>query len=64
MNNTKKAILAVLGAVDSVFYIFTPIMIASILGASGILSNYQISLVFVTASLSSIFRAIKIGWFK
>ena len=63
MNKFKLITLSILGGVDTALYISTPIML------TGLYFSLQeitlLSYIILSAGfLSSIFRAIKIGWFK
>ena len=62
MNKGKKIILSVLGGVDVTFYMLTPIIIAvlwvNVIGLVGGLDYFF----YAIGLLSTIFRAIKIGW--
>jgi hypothetical protein len=64
MNKTQKIIIAILGGIESVFSIFTPIAVAllwiNITNYQGIGSYF----LFTLGLVSSLFRAIKIGWLK
>ncbi len=69
MNKIGKVILSILGGMDVIMYLLTPIAIVLLLLAvSSILDsplNKFSSIMFIIASLgSTIFRAIKIGWMK
>lgn len=64
MNKLLKILLAILGGVEVVFYMVTPILIAVIwvtLFSFESLGNY---VVYITGLLASVFRGIKIGWLK
>jgi hypothetical protein len=65
MNKILRIFLAILGGIETTFYIFTPIIIAAIwisidFGIGGWSSN----LIFGIGLLSTLFRAIKIGFLK
>ena len=62
MRIKTKIILSVLGGVNSVFYIFTPILIGTIWLSLFITDGYSI-FVFTIGLLSTLFRAIKVGGF-
>lgn len=64
MNKTLKIFLSIIGGVNVTFHIFTPIMIASLFGASEILNDFQMYFIFAIGFLSTLFRAIKVGWMK
>jgi hypothetical protein len=64
MNKLSKVLLGILGAVEVVFSIFTPIAVA-ILWIK--MTNYQglgSYFIYLLGLFSSIFRAIKVGWLK
>ena len=63
MNKFKLITLSILGGIDTSVYISTPMML------TGLYFSLQeitlLSYIILSAGfLSSIFRAIKIGWFK
>lgn len=64
MNKFKKILLSILGGIDTVFYMFTPIIVSvlwvSLNGINGGSSYFFYSL----GLFSTLFRAIKIGWLK
>lgn len=63
MNKTKTIILATLGGIDTVVYLFTPIFIGLIwiyIFNRTWVDNFIIGICL----LSSVFRGIKIGWLK
>ena len=63
MNKALKIFLAIIGAVEAVVYIATPIAIAVMWK---ILFGLGIGTTFVTiiCLIASLFRGIKIGWLK
>jgi len=62
MNRGKKVMLSILGGVDVTFYMITPIIIAvlwvNVIGLSDFLDYFF----YAIGLISSIFRAIKVGW--
>ena len=63
MSKIKTAILAILGGIDVTFYIFTPIIIASLwVNIAGL--QFSSYLLFGIGLISTFFRAIKIGFMK
>ena len=63
MKIKHKIMLAVLGGIDVVYYIFSPILLATIwINLFGL--NWSGYFLFVMALLTSLFRAIKIGFLK
>ena len=64
MNKLKKISLVILGGIDVVVTVITPIMLAIIwISLFGIL-NWTSYFLLIICGLSSLFRAIKIGWIK
>jgi hypothetical protein len=68
MNKFKKIFLSILGGLDVVFYIFSPIIIVSSFVSIGeYLGDINISgkvIIWILGFGSTLFRAIKIGWLK
>jgi len=65
MNKFLKVLIATLGAIDVVFSIFIPIIVALLLiNISGRLGDWRGSVVIGGGMLASLFRAIKIGFLK
>ena len=64
MNKLVKIILAILGGVETVFYIVTPILIALIWSNLFSLESWSNYVVYISGLLASLFRGIKIGWLK
>lgn len=64
MNKINKIILSILGGIDAVIYMFTPIILSTIWINIGGLNNLSSYLFFTLGLLASIFRAYKIGWMK
>ena len=64
MNKFKKIMLSILGGVDVTFYMLTPIIIAvlwvNVIGLVEALDYFF----YAIGLISSIFRAIKIGWLE
>ena len=64
MNKGKKIMLSILGGVDVTFYMVTPIIIAvlwvNVIGLAGFLDYFFYGI----GLISTIFRAIKIGWLE
>ena len=64
MNKLLIALLAILGGVETIFYIITPIIIV-VLWTSIVGFNNWVSYFFFGMGLfATTFRAIKIGWMK
>lgn len=64
MNKFKKIILSILGGIDVTFYMFTPILIAVLWVRLSTLENWTEYFIYGIGLLSTIFRAIKIGFLK
>jgi hypothetical protein len=64
MNKLAKILLSVLGGINTTFHIFTPIMLAAVMSSMGFLNMFQINFMFVLGFLSTLFRAIRVGWMK
>ena len=63
MNLENKILLSIAGGIEVTFYVFSPILISVLwLSVSGF--NWGSYLIFGTALVSSLFRAIKIGFLK
>ena len=64
MKRLKKISLAILGGIDVTFYIFTPIIIASLWVSISKSNDWTTAFIYAIGLLSTLFRAIKIGWMK
>jgi len=64
MNKYVKVFLSVIGAIDVVFSFFTPIAVALILTITFDFTSFQEIMLIVFASISSVYRAIKVGILK
>jgi len=64
MNKQNKIFLSILGGFDVVFYMFSPIMLSAIWTTFFGYENWTSYLILIVALLSSMFRAIKVGWLK
>lgn len=64
MNKFTKVILSILGGVDVVFTMFTPILIAVLWVKVSNLENWTEYFFYGIGLLATMFRAIKIGWLK
>lgn len=63
MNKIKKTIISILGASDVIITVLTPIILVVIyLAIFGIQKHWTSYMFIIIACLSSLFRAIKIGW--
>ena len=64
MNKFMKALIASLGGINVVFNIFVPIAVSLLVIKSWNLTGFGSFIIIFIAILSSIYRAIKIGWMK
>ena len=64
MNNLNKVLLAILAGVETTFYMFTPIIISTLWVNMFSLESFGSYLIITLGLLSTLFRAIKIGWMK
>jgi len=69
MNNyhiqiTRKIILGILGGIDAVIYMFTPLLISIIWASLRGLDEFGSYFFYIIGALATVFRAIKIGWMK
>ena len=64
MNKGVKIFLAVMGAINTVFAMFIPISVVFFWITLGNLSTFQIVLVSVLGILSTLYRAISVGFIK
>jgi len=67
MNKFIKISLAVLGALEVVFYIVSPIVLMSLvllLSKSLAIGKFGLSLFYIVSIGATLFRAIKVGWLK
>ena len=64
MNKLKTIILAILGGIDTVIYMFTPIILAVIWINMAGLNDWMTYFFYGLGLISTFFRAIKIGFMK
>lgn len=64
MNKFSKVILSILGGIEVVFTMFSPILIAVLWVKVSSLENWTEYFFYSIGLLATMFRAIKIGWFK
>lgn len=64
MNKFMKALIAALGGINVVFSIFVPIAVSLLVIKSWNLNGFGSFIIMLIAILSSVYRAIKIGWMK
>ena len=62
MNKFILVILAILGGIETVFYIFTPIAIVVLWTSIVGFNNWTSYFCYGMGILATIFRGIKIGW--
>ena len=64
MNKFLLVILAILGGVETVFYIFTPIILVVLWTSMVGFNNWTSYFFFGMGLFATTFRAIKVGWMK
>ena len=64
MNKLLKIIIALLGGIDSVVYISTPILLVVLLDSVRVLSDFNSIIFYTIGFAASFFRGIKVGWMK
>lgn len=64
MNKIKTVLLGILGGMDVVMTIVMPLLLAIIWVTLFGFNNYGSYILIVVSICASIFRSIKIGWFK
>lgn len=64
MNKLQKISLAILGGIETVFYMITPILISLIWINVFDTSKAGTLILYSVALIASVFRAIKIGWLR
>lgn len=64
MNKFKTIILAVLGGIDTVIYMFTPMILAALWINLAGLDNWMTYFFYGLGLFATLFRAIKIGFMK
>jgi hypothetical protein len=64
MNKIKKILLSFLAGVDVTFYMFTPIILATLWINLNEVSKFSSFFFYGIGLLATLFRAIKIGWMK
>jgi len=64
MNKTTKTTLAVIGGVDAALSIFTPIILAALWVIVNGLNDWTSYFFYGIGLVSTLFRAIKIGWLR
>lgn len=64
MNKLLKILIAILGGIETTFYIFTPISLAALWIIVSGLNNWTSYFFYGIGLTSTLFRAIRIGWFK
>jgi len=64
MNNLNKILIAIMGGVEVVFYILTPIFISLLwVNVSG-MNDIGSYVMYGAGLIASVFRGIKIGWLR
>jgi len=64
MNNKIKIPLSILAGIETTFYMFTPIILASLWVRVFGFESFGSYLIYSIGLLSTLFRAIKIGWLR
>jgi len=64
MNKFNKILLAILGAIDVVMYMVTPIFLAVLWYSVVEVIDWKIYFFFTLGLFATLFRAIKIGFMK
>lgn len=64
MNKLTKIMLSIMGGVDVVFYMITPILISVIWTNLFGINDIGAYVMYAAGLVSSVFRGIKIGWLK
>jgi hypothetical protein len=63
MNKTIKSLLAILGGVEAIFNIVAPILIVLLWLKVMPVNEFGTYVLYAAGIITSVFRAIKIGWF-
>jgi len=64
MNKFKTISLSILGGIDTTFHIFTPILLAALWVSLGSVNNWTETFIYGIGLLSTLYRAIKVGFLK
>jgi len=64
MNKLNKVLLAILAGIETTFYMFTPIIVATLWNGVFGLDSAGSYLIYGLGLFSTLFRAIKVGWLK
>jgi len=64
MNKKVLILLSILGGIDVSFYLATPIILVGIWASISGFNHWTDYLLFIIGLLSTIFRAIKVGFLK
>ena len=64
MNKILKLLVIILGGIETTFYIFTPIILAALWVSFSGLNDWTSYFFYGIGLLSTMFRAIKIGFLK
>jgi hypothetical protein len=64
MKKITRILLAILGGIDVTISIFMPIIIAALWVSVAGLDNWSAYFFYALGLLSTLFRAIKVGWLK
>lgn len=64
MNKIQKIIISILAGVETIFYIATPLLLGILWMFNFPTTNFTYWLILVIILISTLFRAIKVGWMK
>lgn len=64
MGKLKTVLLAILGGVDVTVYMFTPILLAALWVAVAGLNDWTSYFFYGIGLIATLFRAIKVGFYK
>lgn len=64
MNKIQKIVIAILGGIDTVVYLFTPMILAALWITVAGLGRWESIFFYFVASFASLFRAYKIGFME
>jgi len=64
MNKFFKVIISITGATNAIFSMFTPIAIALLITNMSDIQGWKLTALFIAAIISTVYRAIKIGFIE
>jgi len=62
MNKFYKIVLAIMGATDAVFRMFTPLAVALIIVGFFVLREWQQTALVLAAIIATLYRGLRLGW--